>query len=377
MPKNLLCKIVSIPTNLSWMCAKIEEIHVNFTSVQSTAYDAGPWSEDKYLISLLRCLITSPNSLPGLKWLDICVQAGLSTGCDLIDCESLSKLPLAVPSLERLCLSSCFRSGHGMEREISPYQLEQFFGSLPRLTSLSFNNLGWMTDEHVSAFMPIVGNTLTCLELINCHRGGYSESSFTHTRLGDSSLESIASNTQNLVSFAIAESDVTSTGLQRVFRANPDIATLNLSYNEKLEETTINVISSSLPRLRSFRCYWSGDRHGSFCGTRRDYWINDDALIALVQAQERRSETRNIPLELVGILKRDNLTARGLGYAMKKGIGIEIDRNHNSSLYRELMILTITGSSLYDAKYLHYVDGSRKSNTVVSSSLGDVGYPDL
>ena len=81
------------------------------------------------------------------------------------------------------------------------------------------------------------------------------------------------------------------------------------------------------------------------------------------------SETSNIPLELVGVVKRRNVTARGLGYAMKKGVGIEIDQDHNSSLYEELMAIQITGATLHDAKYFHYVDGSRNSSDVVVTTV--------
>jgi hypothetical protein len=306
-----------------------------------------------------------------LEWLDIALQnsIGLSNVSDLVDEDTLMKLPLALPSLRRLCLDACFRSGEGMEREVTPYQLEKVFSRLTSLATVSFHNPAWMTDAHVAAIMPIVGKSLTCLELISCIKRGYT--STTRIKLTDAALEAIASNTGNLTSFAIPDSDITSAGLERVLKANPSIAILNLSYCENLDDRAMNVISCHLPGLRQLRCYWSADRHDTFGGTRKDLWFNDDSLMALIKSQERVSTTSSIPLKLVGILKRTNVTSKSLRYAMEKGVTIEIDPDHNESLYDELQSTIDADFLLNDAKYNHYVDGSRDSEAATVIGLSE------
>lgn len=349
------------------MRQNIREIHVNHTSVKERSLISDGLSEqvDDYIITLLRSLITAPNSLPKLKWLDVSKQAYLRNSCDLIDADSLAKLPLAVPSLETLCLDACFHSGEGMQKAISPFQLKAFFSGLPLLTSLSVHNPGWMTDEHVAAFMPIIGHRLRRLELIACNQRPYS--GHDKAALSDTSLEVIAQNAKNLVSFAIVDSNaITSAGLEKVFRANPKITTLNLSYCPKLDERTMTVISQNLLQLKELRCYWSLDRHGSFGVFQKDLWFNDDTLLTLIKSQERESDTY-IPLQLLGVLKRDNLSARSLGFALSRGVDIEIDRQHNSELCDELEERKSDDEEaiLIDAKYYHYVDGSLDSEDAI------------
>lgn len=357
------------------MRVALQEIHVNNFASVSKSMDFHS-KIDEYLITLLRSLITTPNSLPNLQWLDISIQKGLFNSCDLIDEDSLLKLPAAVPSLRKLCLGACFRSGEGMEREISPLALKRVFSSLPLLTSLSLFNPGWLTDEHVAAIMPIIGKSLTRLELISCIKRGYSgESGMNKVHLTDLSLESIASNRGKLTSFAVVESHFTTAGLEKVFKANPSIDTLNLSYCEQLDERVMSVISSRLAHLKAFRCYWSVDRHDSFGGTRKDLWFNDETVMSLIKAQEKEHGASDIPLEILGILKRTNVTSKALGYAVERGVHIELDYDHKESSLLHDLIRDIPNSEvlpIHNAKYGHYIDGSRASEKDVVLGLSEI-----
>jgi hypothetical protein len=202
-----------------------------------------------------------------------------------------------------------------------------------------------MTEDHVAAIMPIVGKSLTCLELIDCKRRVYYVQG--KILLSDAALEAIARNTGNLTSFSIVDSEITSAGLERVLKANPSIATLNLSYCDKLDDKAMSLISCHLPGLREFRCYWSTDRHGSFGGVRKDFWFNDDTLLALIKSQERESTDSCIPLGLVGILKRTNVTSKSLRYAMERGVSTEIDPDHNASLFNELQVMDLEEANMW------------------------------
>ena len=177
----------------SWKRQHIIEFHVNAESVlrererrdgEEPIPRAHQMFECNDIKTLLRALITTTSSFPELEWLDIELQSDDIYEYSLVDAESLPVIPDALPSLHKLCLCQCFKSGI---RETSPHQLRQFFSNLHTpLTSLSIEGVGWMTDSHVGAIMPIIGENLVCLELVGCV--AYEESYDNAIFLSDNSL---------------------------------------------------------------------------------------------------------------------------------------------------------------------------------------------
>jgi len=233
----------------SWKRQHVKEFHVNNEAVLRRIERMRRTLGCKDIKPLLRTLLTTQASFPELEWLDIELQSDDIYEYSLVDAESLPVIPDALPSLHKLCLCQCFKSGI---RETSPHQLRQFFSNLHTpLTSLSIEGVGWMTDSHVGAIMPIIGENLVCLELVGCV--AYEESYDNAIFLSDNSLIPIAQHCNQLKSFSMARSDITCRGLEMVLSTNTGITTLNLSSNGRLDTRAVDIISRHLPRLRELR----------------------------------------------------------------------------------------------------------------------------
>jgi len=254
-------------------------------------------------------------------------------------------MPDALPALHKLCLCKCFKEGI---REISPLQLRQFCANLQKpLTSLSICGPLWMTDAHIEAIMPIVGENLVRLELVSCV--AYDEHTDVETKLSCNSLIPIAQHCKHLKSFSMVGSNITTRGLQLVLSANTSITTLNISDNRRLDTRAVDIISRYLPRLEVLRNYWPN---------RAIYWLSDDGLIALIDAQEKESGGSGIFLKQIGLYNINighELTIRGIKYAVEKGVKeIEIEKG---GLHSSIVDLR-SDVQLYQAHYIHYIDGS-------------------
>jgi len=208
-----------------------------------------------------------------------------------------------------------------------------------------------MNDAHVEAIMPIIGENLVRLELVDCSIVWGENGVIEQEKLSDNTLVHIARYCKQLESFSIINSNITSGGLEMVLSANTGITTLDLSSNEHLEPRTIDIISRYLPRLEVLRNYWS----------KEDDWISDDGFIALVDAQEKESGGSGIFLNLIGLLdlyddQPTQLTIRGVKYAIKKGLReIEIAGGELHNSIKDLE----SDVQLYQAHYPYYIDGSR------------------
>ena len=270
---------------------------------------------------LLRSLFTTHASLPALEWLDIDLQSDHVWGFNVIDATTLRGLPTTLPSLKQLCLSLCF----GHIEVVSPDELKEFFESMQTpLESLSLGDVYWMTDDHVEAFMPVIGEHLIRLELVSCmdfcDEEGNIDYDFEPMYLTDRSASAIAQNCKKLESFSFVESEITTSGLQSVISNNPEITTLNISKNRRLGDNTVNILSRFLPKLKEMRNYWAYSD-----------WLTDESLISLINAQEEQNG--NVCLNLIGLMREDDLTIRGLEYAIKKGVKvIEMDEK----MYKEV-----------------------------------------
>ena len=349
--------------DFSWKRQHLKDFHVNIEAVLRWRVKArGIKKCCNDIKALIRTLLTTQASFPELEWLDIELQSNENQvySYDLIDAESLQLIPDALPSLQKLSLSKCFKYGI---REISPYRLKQFFNNLQTpLTSLSLCGPEWMTDAHLEAMMPIVGENLVRLVLVDCVK--WDENGVEmEEKLSDNSLISIVQHCKQLKSFSMVSSDITCRGLEMVLRANTDITTLDLSSNKRLEIRAVEIISRYLPRLKELRSYWP--RSGTD-------WLNDDGLIALVDAQEKEPGGSEIFLNLIGLYSYDDLdydgpqlTIRGIKYAIEKGVKeIEIDEGELHNSIKDL------GSDvkLYQPHEVFYIDGSTYERKPVQES---------
>ena len=206
--------------------------------------------------------------------------------------------------------------------------------------------------------MPVVGEHLIRLELVSCMDHSDEEENidydFMPMKLTDRSASAIAQTCTKLESFSFVETNITATGLQRVICNNPKITTLNLSKNGRLGDNTVDVLSRYLPRLKELRNYWT-----------RSKWLTDDSLISLINAQEKQNGS--VSLNLIGqqgcLSQNTSLTLRGLEYAVKKGLKvIELDE----TMYEKVAKLESNYDvKFWQAKYVHYMDGSRYERTPV------------
>ena len=301
---------------------------------------------------LLRSLFTTHASLPALEWLDIDLQSDHVSEFNLIDIIILRGLPTALPSLKKLCLCKCLHE----EEVVRPDVLKEFFECMQTpLESLSLSNVYWMSDDHVEAFMPVVGQHLIRLELVSCKdfSDGHESIDWDHiamnvTALTDRSALAIAQHCTKLESFSFVDSDITTSGLQSVISNNPKITTLNLSKNVRLGDNTVDLLSRFLPKLKELRNYWA-----------KSNWLNDDSLISLINAQEKQNGS--VCLNLIGLYNYPSQTfpqtIRGLEYVIKKGVKvIEIDKRTYNGVAK---LESDYDVKFWQAKYVHYMDGSR------------------
>jgi len=335
----------------SWKRQHLKELHVDPESILLRwRVKARGINECNDIRVLLHTLLTTQTSFPELEWLDIELQSSEIFTFDLIDAQTLQRMPDALPALHKLCLSQCFKSGI---REISPCRFKRFFNSLHTpLTSLSLSGPHWMTDAHIEAIMPIIGENLVRLELVDCvaydgrSLNGHTEE---ETLLSCSGLIPIAQHCKQLKSFSMVGSNITTGGLDMILRANTGITTLNLSDSHQLNSRAVDIISKYLPRLEVLRNYWPNAETD---------WLSDDSLIALVDAQERESGGSGIFLKQIGLWAdtgEQQLTIRGIKYAIEKGVKeIEINKE---DLYKSIVDLG-SAVQLYQAHYDHYIDGS-------------------
>jgi len=308
--------------------------------------------------ALLRTLLTTPSSFPELEWLDIELQSDHIANYGLVDSESLPLIPPALPALQKLCLSKCFKDGEEEFNKNTPSRLSQFFWSFQTpLTSLSICGPMWITDAHVDAIMTCVGRNLVCLELVSCV--AYDDDyEYGEARLTDDSMYQIAKRCNNLESFSMVDSEITELGLRWVCENNPNITTLNLSASTRLwtpDDSAFDIISEHLPRLKEIRNYWPSGRPD---------WFTDDGLISLVNAQERESGGSGIFLKLIGLSNCDRflpqLTITGMKHVIEKGVKeIEIDESplHEVTLQGSIVNLG-SDVKLYKPHYVHHIDGS-------------------
>ena len=269
-------------------------------------------------------------------------------------------MPLAMPALQKLCLSHCFESGG---EEVSPNELKTFFRALNLpLTSLTICQPFWLKDEHVEAVISLLGN-LTRLELVECTARDesvpdeYYDNDEHDIKLSDSSMTCIAEHCNSLESFAMVNTSMSSYGLEKVLKANPNITTLNLSSSRSLDARTVEIIPRCLPNLGTLRSYWPGVNMPS-------YWLNDNSLISLVDALEK-SSSGSLPLKRIGFQSEHYVTSKGVAHAVKKGVKeIEIDAPHDE-LFKALITMKIE-AKFYHSHYIHYIDGSKNEDNIVS-----------
>ena len=332
-----------------WKRSKLMELHVN---ALSTLIDE--LTVHRGIRTLLRDLISTPASLPNLRWLDIELQSDDISDYDLVDVECLQRMPSTLPNLQQLCLGNCFVE---KRRGFTSNVLKHFFDSLQKpLVSLSLVRVQWLTDNHVEVIMPSIGKHLTRLELADCGTWDCDDEEdelyeYPWIRLTDRTVISIANSCKNLESFTVASSDITIFGLRSVLSNNRSITTLNLSGNKGLDTIAAGLISQYLPRLRVIRNYWS-DSQG---------WLTDDGLIALLDAQERESEGLGISLERIGLFTYSTgdispLAVKGLKYAIEKGLQ-EIEINQGT-VHDLIVALKKSNVKLYQPHYVHFMDGS-------------------
>lgn len=342
----------------SWKRQHLKEFHVNHEAVlrereqrvgEEPIHPGHRMIECNDIRRLLQTLITTEGSFPELEWLDIELQSDDVFGYDVINSETLRLMPDALPALHKLCLSQCFK--HGI-REISPYRLKRFFTNLQTpLTSLSLCGPTWMTDAHVEVMIPIVGENLVRLELVDCMLWDRESDDDPEVYPTDRGMISIAEHCNQLESFSVVGSNITYRGLERVLSANMGIVSLNLSDSKRLEPRAVNVISRYLPRLKELRNYWPN----------REDWLNDDdGLIAFVNAQEKESGgSERICLKLLG-LNHSSFETRGIRYAIEKGVE-EIEIDMGDDLLGSILDLGLDVKLFQahdDQDYHHHIDGS-------------------
>ena len=326
-----------------WMRQNLEEFHVNWSSVLEKNYTIC-----HTIRGLLRDLLSLPGGFPNLTWLDINLQCDHFCGYQGVDGALLQQMPSAMLSLERLCLVSCFPFGEDneeeQENEITPEQWTNFFRKLNRpLQSLSLG-LVRMADEHVEAFMPVVGRDLNKLELMGCCTCDHEEEE--EYRLGDDSAIAVANSCKNLATLAFAESDITTSALRSVLSANAGIRKLDLSSNKRLGSDTVEVIAQYLPQLTELRNYWP---------SKDADWLSNTALKSLCDLLAGNNGG-DMPLSLLGLHNNVSRISQGILYAIRKGLKvIEIDEEY----LRDEIDNSGAAVEIRHPTYVYHIDGSQ------------------
>ena len=339
-----------------WMRRNLEEFHVSPCSVLENG------SICDTIRGLLRDLLSLPGGFPSLTWLDINLQCDSIFGYRGVDGALLQCMPSAMPSLERLCLVACFPYGDDneeeRENEITPDQWTNFFQQLRRpLISLSLGGVT-MADEHVKAFMPVVGPGLERLELTRCLT--YDHEWEEEYRIGDDSAIAVANSCTKLTSFAFAESDITTSALRCVLAANTGIRKLDLSSSGMLGQGTVEVIAQYLPQLTELRNYWP--KSGDWQSNGEDDWLSNAALRALCDLNAG-SNGGDMTLSFLGLCHGEDKISEGIMYAVRKGLKtIEIANDSypdpNESL-REDLENSGTAVDIRWPSYPFHIDGSQ------------------
>jgi hypothetical protein len=198
--------------------------------------------------------------------------------------------------------------------EVSPSQLKHFAQSLKSpLESLSFAQVHWMSDEHVAAFLPVMGRDLTSLELIDCvvfqtgefgvdvdaeDEGEEDREQVVH--LTDAGIAVVARECRRLESLSITDSETTATGLAEVLQANSALRTLDLSSSTSLGRDAAGVIAMCTPHLITLRNCWGGNPP----------WLDDDGIITIMNGQLKASKGKGVSLRTIGLQSDWDVTNR-------------------------------------------------------------------
>ena len=338
----------------SWMRQNLEEFHVSCWSVLENGGICHT------IRCLLRDLLSLPGAFPSLIWLDINLQCNDIFGYQGVDGALLQHMPSAMPSLERLCLVACFPFGNNDQEEqvieITPDQWTDFFRQLRLpLKSLSLGYVR-MTDEHVKAFMPVVGRGLERLELTKCYT--YNHFWDEEDPLNDDSAIAVATNCTKLTSLTFAESYISTSALRCVLAANTGIRKLDLSSSDILGSDTVEVIAQHLPHLTEFRNYWP--RSGGMSANGEDDWLSNSALKSLCDLNAR-SNGGVMSLLFLGLCDDEYKISEGIMYAVRKGlktIEIRPDDDSNRSLRNDI---ENSGAAvvIQQPTYPFHIDGSQ------------------
>ena len=324
------------------MRQNLEELHVNWSSVLDNRNICHS------IRGLLRDLLSLSGGFPNLTWLDINLQCDHIYSYQGVDGALLQHMSAAMPSLERLCLVSCFPFGEDneeeQENEITPEQWTNFFRKLNRpLQSLSLG-LVRMADEHVEAFMPVVGRDLNKLELMCCCTYDHEEEE--EYRLGDDSAIAVANSCKNLATLSFAEFDITTSALRSVLSANTGIRKLDLSSNKWLGSDTVEVIAQYLPQLTELRNYWP---------SKDADWLSNTALKSLCDLLAGNNGG-DMPLSLLGLHNNVSRISQGILYAIRKGLKvIEIDEEY----LRDEIDNSGAAVEIRHPTYIYHIDGSQ------------------
>lgn len=350
-----------------WKGSRLAELHLSPISIFDFDSGRGLYDAKEDVRVALKKLLATPNALPNLTWLDISAMSDHVFYYPLVDRELLQALPLALPKLNRLCLVNCFLENH---LEISPQHLKQFAESFKStLRSVSFGQVNWMTDDHVAAFLPVVGRDLTRLELIGCSYwcgddvrnddAADDEPSTGETvseSLTDATMAVISRECQCLESLSITETQITSTGLAQVLKANEGLRTLDLSRNRNdgLKDAA-STVAMYAPQLMALRNYWG----------RPSGWLDDEGIRTIIDGQMKASKGNGISLQTIGLQSDGGaLTNEGLSHALERGVST-IEAADTPPPYRcsqKFRVCDLSskfpGAQFVAPTYPNYVDGS-------------------
>lgn len=344
-----------------WKGSSLVELHVSWNSILNMHIILSgdqKWNDaNDEILSTLKQLLSTPGVLPKMTWLDISVMSDHLLSYNLVDATLLQAMPLALPSLARLCLAGCFRDSSD---EVSPSQLKRFAQALnSNLKSLSLAQVHWMSDEHVAAFLPVVGRSLTRLELIDCLVFSFDEEigdAVQERQLTDDIMTTISQECHSLESLSIAGTHITSSGLAKVLKANDRLCTLDLSDNNSEGfSDAAGVIAKHAPNIVTLRNYWGGTRI-------RD-WLDDEGITTIVDGQMKACKGKGIALQTIGLVS-GNATNEGISYALARGMST-IEANdpppgfQNSQKFRvQQLACEFPNARFVDPAYPNFIDGS-------------------
>lgn len=352
-PCDLRSAILTALVTSEWKRLYLREFHISYDSILELELSGlGRSNSDNTvpeILAGLKCLLSTPNALPKLTWLDVHTMDNWNY--NLIDSEVFQALPFAVPMVTKLCLVGCF--AEDSNDAITPLQLERFARSfLLPLESLSLGCLYWMSDEHMAMLLPVIGGQLTRLELFHCSTIVNDEyGSDIQILLSDTTMKAISQFCQRLETFAVVDSYITPDGVQQVLGTNNEIRSLDLSVNPCLNQDVALVIASHAPFLESLRIY--------------DHpWFTDQAIKTIVDSRLGVPEKQEKRLQRIGAIGGPNnfdLTEQGLSYALDKGlqeIGIVTGRSLRFDTASRLADKYKHATIVVDTSWAQIVSGS-------------------